>query len=62
LPPHAAGKSDRGAPLLYARLNGAGNAFEPQRNLMTTGRAPGVPVWSHLAAVAQADGTFVIFY
>ena len=29
-------KSERGAPMLYARLNDAGNAFEPQRDLMTS--------------------------
>lgn len=28
----------------------------------TTGRAPGVPVWSRIAAVAEADGTFTIIY
>ncbi|MGH6961559.1 MAG: sialidase family protein [Dongiaceae bacterium] len=28
-------KSERGAPMLYARLNDAGDAFEPQRDLMT---------------------------
>lgn len=28
-------KPPRGVPLLYARLNGAGTAFEPQRNLIT---------------------------
>ena len=30
--------------------------------LKTTGRAPGVPVWGRVAAVAEADGTFTIFY
>ena len=29
-------KSERGAPMLYARLNDAANAFEPQRDLMTS--------------------------
>jgi len=28
-------KSERGAPMLYARLNDAGDAFEPQRDMMT---------------------------
>lgn len=29
-------KSERGAPMLYARLKDAGDAFEPQRDLMTS--------------------------
>src|SRR6185295_15781422 len=29
-------KSERGSPMLYARLNAARTAFEPQRNLMTS--------------------------
>lgn len=29
-------KSERGAPMLYARMNDAGNAFEPQRDMMTS--------------------------
>jgi len=29
-------KSERGAPMLYSRLNDAGDAFEPQRDLMTS--------------------------
>ena len=33
---NSAPKSERGAPMLYARLNAAGDAFEPQRNLMTS--------------------------
>ena len=33
-PPDPAAGSSRGAPLLYARLNEARTAFEPQRNLM----------------------------
>jgi hypothetical protein len=28
----------------------------------TTSRAPGVPVWSRITAVAEADGTFTIIY
>lgn len=31
----AAPRPKEGAPMLYARLNGAGTAFEPQRNLVT---------------------------
>jgi len=34
-------------------LNGGGKV---------TGRAPGVPVWSRITAVAEADGTFTIVY
>ncbi len=34
-PPVAPGTASAGVPMLYARANAAGTAFEPQRNLMT---------------------------
>ncbi len=49
----AAPKPSKGAPMLYARLNGGGTAFEPQRNLIHT--AAGLDGGGAVAADSQGD-------
>ena len=35
---------------------------EPSGGRKITGRVPGLPVWSRITAVPEADGTFTILY